>query len=70
MKNDRFDPDAGLENLDKLPEDLREPLKEGVSKCRKADEGTKFDSIHASKRKEYKTFVFQLSLFITAKPLQ
>ncbi|GFG40300.1 hypothetical protein Cfor_12032, partial [Coptotermes formosanus] len=41
MKNDRFDPDAGLENLQKLPEDLREPLKEGVSKCRKADEGSK-----------------------------
>jgi hypothetical protein len=40
IKNGRFEPDAGLENLQKLPENLREPLKEGVNKCRKADEGT------------------------------
>jgi hypothetical protein len=40
MKNDKFDPDNGLANLDKLPESLRGPLKEGVTKCRTADAGT------------------------------
>lgn len=40
MENDKFNPDGGMDNLDKLPEDLRRPLKEGISKCRKADEGT------------------------------
>jgi hypothetical protein len=40
MKNGRFDPDAGLENLDKLPEVLRGPMKKGVTSCRTADEGT------------------------------
>jgi hypothetical protein len=40
MKNDRFDPDAGLENLQKLPDFLREPLKKGVTNCRNVDEGT------------------------------
>jgi hypothetical protein len=39
MKNGRFDADAGLENLSKLPEHLREPLKVAINKCRKADEG-------------------------------
>ena len=39
IKNGKFEPDAGLENIEKLPEDLREPLKEAINKCRKADEG-------------------------------
>jgi len=39
IRNGRFDPDAGLENLQKLPENLRGPLTEGVIKCRKAGEG-------------------------------
>jgi hypothetical protein len=40
MKNDKFDPDTGLANMDKLPASLREPLTEAVTKCRNADEGT------------------------------
>jgi hypothetical protein len=40
MKNDRFDPDGGSENLNKLPAEMREPLIKAVNKCRKADEGT------------------------------
>jgi hypothetical protein len=40
IKNDRFDPDAGLENLKKLPENMRQPMIESINKCRKADEGT------------------------------
>jgi hypothetical protein len=39
MKNNKFDPDVGLANIEKLPESLRGPLKEGVSKCRTADAG-------------------------------
>jgi hypothetical protein len=39
MKNNKFDADGGLANIEKLPESLRGPLKEGVSKCRNADAG-------------------------------
>jgi hypothetical protein len=44
MKNDKFDPENGLANLEKLPESLRGPLKEGVSQCRTADAGTLWNS--------------------------
>jgi hypothetical protein len=40
MKNDKFDPDSGLANIDKLPENLRDPMTEAVGKCRTADQGT------------------------------
>jgi hypothetical protein len=40
IKNGKFDPDGGLENLQKLPAEMREPLKKAVNMCRKADEGT------------------------------
>ena len=40
MRDGRFDPDTGLENLKRMPEELQGPLKKGVMKCRKADEGT------------------------------
>jgi hypothetical protein len=29
-----------LENLEKLPESMREPLKKGINMCREADKGT------------------------------
>ncbi|KDR11352.1 hypothetical protein L798_14855 [Zootermopsis nevadensis] len=39
MKDNKFDPDTGLANLDKLPDNMREPLREAVTKCRNADQG-------------------------------
>jgi hypothetical protein len=43
MKDDKFDPDTGLKNLATLPDNLQGPLKEGITKCRNADEGTVSD---------------------------
>jgi hypothetical protein len=49
MKNNKFDADGGLANIEKLPDSLRGPLKEGVTKCRNADAGTVWNHICGDK---------------------
>lgn len=40
MNNGKFDADAGLANIEKLPPEFGAPLKDAVNKCRDADKGS------------------------------